>query len=95
MFLRSVASFAKESERCHFAFFHARLIVGVDVEHRACIRRLQFEEEKKLTEDEERQLQLEGRIRPLRAMYRETRDVARHLEGYYARTDPEKRRKRR
>ena len=54
-----------------------------------------LEQEKKLTGDEERQLQLEGRIRPLRAMYRETRDVARHLEGYYARTDPEKRRKKR
>ena len=29
--------------------------------------------------------QLEGRIRPLRAMYRETRAVARHLQGYYLR----------
>ena len=55
----------------------------------------QLEQERKLTEDEVRQLQMEGRIRPLRAMYRETRDVARHLEGYYARIDPEKRRKRR
>ena len=55
----------------------------------------QLEQEKKLTEDEERRLRLEGRIRPLRAMYRESRDIARHLEGYYARIDPEKRRKRR
>ena len=55
----------------------------------------QLEQEKKLTDDEQLQLQLDGRIRPLRAMYRETRDVARHLEGYYARTDPEKRRTRR
>lgn len=55
----------------------------------------QLEQEKKLTDDEQLQLQLDGRIRPLRAMYRETRDVARHLEGYYARTDPEKRRMRR
>lgn len=53
----------------------------------------QLEQEKKLTEDEGRQLQLDGRIRPLRAMYRETRSVARHLERYYARFDPEKGRK--
>lgn len=56
------------------------------------IRRL--EQEKKLTGDEQAQLQLDGRIRPLRAMYRETRAVARHLEGYYAPIDPEKRRRR-
>ena len=30
--------------------------------------------------------QLEGRLRPLRAMYRETRAVARHLQNYYLRT---------
>ena len=52
-----------------------------------------LESEQKLTEDEQQQLQLEGRLRPLRAMYRETRSVARHLEQYYARTNPEKRRK--
>ena len=50
----------------------------------------QLEQEKGLTEDEERRLQLDGRLRPLRAMYRETRSVARHLERYYARFDPEK-----
>ena len=50
----------------------------------------QLEQEKGLTEDEERRLQLDGRLRPLRAMYRETRSVARHLERYYARLDPEK-----
>lgn len=33
--------------------------------------------------------------RPLRVMYRETRSVARHLEGYYARIDPDKRREKR
>jgi hypothetical protein len=55
----------------------------------------QLEQEKKLTEDEETQQQLDGRLRPLRAMYRETRDVARHLENYYARIDPEKRRRKR
>ena len=54
----------------------------------------QLEQEKKLTEDEQEVLQLDGRIRPLRATYHETRSVARHLEGDYARIDPEKRRKR-
>ena len=37
------------------------------------------------TEDELIRQQLEGRIRPLRAMYRETRAVARDLQGYYLR----------
>ena len=38
------------------------------------------------TEDELDRQQIEGRIRPLRVMYRETRAVARHLQGYYMRT---------
>lgn len=50
----------------------------------------QLEQEKDLTEDEEQRIQLDGRLRPLRAMYRETRSVARHLERYYARFDPER-----
>ena len=33
--------------------------------------------------DENRRLQLEGRARPLRSMYRDVRAVARHLEHYY------------
>ena len=37
------------------------------------------------TEDELIRQQLEGRIRPLRTMYRETREVARHLQSYYLR----------
>ena len=45
----------------------------------------QLEEEKKHTDDEDCRLQLDGRLRPLRAMYRDTRSVERHLEGYYAR----------
>lgn len=53
----------------------------------------QLEQKRKMTEDEQEQFQLDGRLRPLRAMYRETRSVARHLERYYARIDPEKRRK--
>lgn len=35
------------------------------------------------TEDEELRLRLDRRLRPLRSMYRDTRAVARHLEGYY------------
>lgn len=46
----------------------------------------------KETEDEEKKLVLDHRLRPLRAMYRETRLVARHLEHYYARTGETKRR---
>ena len=45
----------------------------------------QLEEEKHHTDDEDGRLKLDGRLRPLRAMYRETRSVERHLEGYYAR----------
>lgn len=40
----------------------------------------------KETEDEQERILLDHRIRPLRAMYRETRLLERHLEGYYART---------
>ena len=47
----------------------------------------QLEQEKELTGDEEQLLRLDRRLRPLRAMYRDTRDVARHLERYYARTE--------
>ncbi len=46
----------------------------------------QLEQEKQVTGEEEDRLRLDRRLRPLRAMYRETRDVARHLERYYART---------
>lgn len=71
--------------------------LGLEYGHAASLLReriRQLEQERKGTEDEQVQLQLDGRLRPLRAMYRETRAVARHLEGYYARVDPEKRRKR-
>ena len=51
----------------------------------------QLEQEQKDTDDETCRLQLDGRLRPLRAMYRETRDVARHLERYYARFNGDKR----
>lgn len=48
----------------------------------------QLEQEQTQTESEDCRFQLAGRLRPLRAMYRETRSVARHLERYYARLDP-------
>ena len=38
--------------------------------------------------DEGRRLQLEGRARPLRSMYRDVRAVARHLEHYYEKHTP-------
>ena len=47
-----------------------------------------LEREKKGEPDEGRRNQLEGRIRPLRAMYRETRAVARRLERYYVKFTP-------
>jgi len=45
-------------------------------------RIVQLERVQRQEQDEQRRLQLAGRIRPLRAMYRETRAVYRHLEGY-------------
>ncbi len=47
-----------------------------------------LEREKREEPDEGRRNLLEGRIRPLRAMYRETRAVARHLERYYVKFTP-------
>ena len=38
--------------------------------------------------DEARRMQLEGRARPLRSMYRDVRAVARHLERYYEKHSP-------
>ena len=40
------------------------------------------------TDSEARRLQLEGRARPLRSMYRDVRAVARHLERYYEKHSP-------
>ena len=40
------------------------------------------------TDSEARRLQLEGRARPLRSMYRDVRAVARHLEHYYEKQRP-------
>lgn len=38
--------------------------------------------------DGARRARLDRRLRPLRSMYRDTRAVARHLEGYYQRKAP-------
>ena len=38
--------------------------------------------------DEQGKLKLERRLRPLRSMYRDTRAVARHLNGYYEKFAP-------
>ena len=48
----------------------------------------QLEELLEQAGDEGERQQLEGRIRPLRVMCRETRAVARHLQGYYLRGRP-------
>lgn len=47
-----------------------------------------LERERREEEDEGRRSFLEGRIRPLRTMYRETRAVARQLENYYQKFVP-------
>lgn len=47
-----------------------------------------LERQRKEEPDEDRRNLLEGRIRPLRAMYRETRAVARRLEHYYVKFTP-------
>ena len=46
-------------------------------------RIVELEHASRETDSEDRRLQLEGRIRPLRNMYRDVRAVARHLEHYY------------
>lgn len=40
------------------------------------------------TGDEQQRLKLDRRLRPLRSMYRDTRAVARHLNGYYDKFAP-------
>lgn len=48
----------------------------------------ELKQARKETEDEVQKTLLEGRIRPLRAMYRETRAAARHLGNYYRKYIP-------
>ena len=50
----------------------------------------ELERARRETEDEQLRLQLDHRLRPLRSMYRDTREVARYLENYYARTGGKK-----
>ena len=38
--------------------------------------------------DEQRRVQLDRRLRPLRSMYRDTRAVARYLNNYYGKFTP-------
>ena len=51
-------------------------------------RRIAELEQERREAGDVRRLQLDGRIRPLRSMYRDTRAVARHLEHYYEKYAP-------
>ena len=48
----------------------------------------ELERARRETTDEQEAHQLDGRLRPLRSMYRETRAVARHLGRYYQKHVP-------
>ena len=48
----------------------------------------ELEQAQKAAGTEQRKVQLDRRLRPLRSMYRDTRAVARHLEGYYTKCTP-------
>lgn len=52
------------------------------------VRIVELEQRRKEAQDDQRRLQLDGRLRPLRTMYRETRAVARYLERYYNKPSP-------
>ena len=51
-------------------------------------RILELEKAGKAAGSDQLRLQLEGRARPLRSMYRDVRAVARHLEHYYDKHTP-------
>lgn len=51
-------------------------------------RIVELERASRAADTDQRRLQLEGRIRPLRSMYRDVRVVARHLEHYYEKHTP-------
>jgi len=51
-------------------------------------RILELEHACREADSEERRQQLDGRIRPLRSMYRDVRAVAHHLEHYYDKRVP-------
>ncbi len=48
----------------------------------------ELEQARREAADETRRFQLDGRIRPLRSMYRDVRAVARHLNRYYEKRGP-------
>ena len=51
-------------------------------------RIVELERAGKEADSDQLRLQLEGRARPLRSMYRDVRAVARHLEHYYEKHTP-------
>ena len=51
-------------------------------------RIVELERARREAGSEERRQQLDGRIRPLRSMYRDVRAVARYLERYYEKHAP-------
>ena len=53
-------------------------------------RIVELERAGKEADNEQLRLQLEGRARPLRSMYRDTRAVARYLEHYYDKYTPKR-----
>ena len=62
--------------------------LGLEYSRSAALLRERIAELKraeKAADDQELRLEIAGRLRPLQAMYRETRAVARHLEHYYIR----------
>ena len=65
--------------------------LSLEYEHTACVlhaRIVELERERREADSEQRRLQLDGRLRPLRSMYRDTREMARHLKGYYEKQAP-------
>ena len=65
--------------------------LSLEYERTAAILRQRISElERTLKEadDELRRVQLDRRLRPLRSMYRDTRAVARYLNGYYRKFTP-------
>ena len=65
--------------------------LSLEYEQTAALLRQRISElERALREagDEQRRAQLDRRLRPLRSMYRDTRAVARYLNGYYRKFTP-------
>ena len=65
--------------------------LSLEYEQTAAILRARISElERAMREarDEPRRAQLDRRLRPLRSMYRDTREVARYLNNYYRKFTP-------